>query len=104
MAISAFQMFKIGIGPSSSHTVGPMKAAREFLLKAKNFDILNKLVRHLLIKQVPFNIKKFPTPTIYFRNLEFDNDQGYSMKDRAIREGLFFKYNDKKFKILYAQK
>jgi len=30
MAISAFDLFKIGIGPSSSHTVGPMNAAREF--------------------------------------------------------------------------
>jgi L-serine dehydratase len=29
-AISIFDIFKIGIGPSSSHTVGPMKAAREF--------------------------------------------------------------------------
>ncbi|MFA5121749.1 L-serine ammonia-lyase [Zavarzinia sp.] len=30
--ISVFELFKIGIGPSSSHTVGPMKAAREFAL------------------------------------------------------------------------
>jgi iron-sulfur-dependent L-serine dehydratase single chain form len=30
MAISVFDLFKIGIGPSSSHTVGPMKAARMF--------------------------------------------------------------------------
>jgi L-serine dehydratase len=29
-AISIFDIFKIGIGPSSSHTVGPMKAARAF--------------------------------------------------------------------------
>ncbi len=28
--ISAFDLFKIGIGPSSSHTVGPMKAAKAF--------------------------------------------------------------------------
>ncbi|ATM86203.1 MULTISPECIES: L-serine ammonia-lyase [Yersinia] len=28
--ISVFDMFKIGIGPSSSHTVGPMKAGKEF--------------------------------------------------------------------------
>lgn len=28
--ISLFDLFKIGIGPSSSHTVGPMKAARQF--------------------------------------------------------------------------
>ncbi|OLQ69511.1 L-serine ammonia-lyase [Photobacterium proteolyticum] len=30
MAISLFDMLKIGIGPSSSHTVGPMRAARRF--------------------------------------------------------------------------
>lgn len=31
MALSVFDLFKIGIGPSSSHTVGPMKAAALFL-------------------------------------------------------------------------
>lgn len=30
MTVSVFDLFSIGIGPSSSHTVGPMKAAREF--------------------------------------------------------------------------
>ncbi|MFC3147943.1 L-serine ammonia-lyase [Piscinibacterium candidicorallinum] len=30
MAVSVFDLFKIGIGPSSSHTVGPMRAARLF--------------------------------------------------------------------------
>lgn len=35
-AISVFDIFKIGIGPSSSHTVGPMKAARQFSLALKN--------------------------------------------------------------------
>ncbi len=30
-SISIFDIFKIGIGPSSSHTVGPMKAARAFI-------------------------------------------------------------------------
>ena len=29
--ISVFELFKIGIGPSSSHTVGPMKAAGAFV-------------------------------------------------------------------------
>ncbi len=32
MPVSAFDLFKIGIGPSSSHTVGPMVAARRFAL------------------------------------------------------------------------
>jgi len=31
MAISVFDLFKIGIGPSSSHTVGPMRAALRFV-------------------------------------------------------------------------
>jgi L-serine dehydratase len=31
MTISAFDLFKIGIGPSSSHTVGPMRAAAMFV-------------------------------------------------------------------------
>ena len=30
MAVSVFDLFKIGIGPSSSHTVGPMRAALLF--------------------------------------------------------------------------
>ena len=34
MDMSVFDLFKIGIGPSSSHTVGPMVAARRFLLDA----------------------------------------------------------------------
>ena len=31
MFLSVFDMFKIGIGPSSSHTMGPMVAAARFL-------------------------------------------------------------------------
>lgn len=31
MSISVFDLFTIGIGPSSSHTVGPMKAAKKFV-------------------------------------------------------------------------
>ena len=31
MTVSVFDLFKIGIGPSSSHTVGPMIAARQFV-------------------------------------------------------------------------
>ena len=32
MTLSVFDIFKVGIGPSSSHTMGPMRAAREFVL------------------------------------------------------------------------
>jgi L-serine dehydratase len=35
MTLSVFDIFKVGIGPSSSHTMGPMRAAREFVLGLK---------------------------------------------------------------------
>ena len=35
MVVSVFDIFSIGVGPSSSHTVGPMRAANRFLKEAK---------------------------------------------------------------------
>ena len=35
MTLSVFDIFKVGIGPSSSHTMGPMRAAHEFVLALK---------------------------------------------------------------------
>jgi L-serine dehydratase len=40
MAVSVFDLFKIGIGPSSSHTVGPMRAARMFALRLQHDGLL----------------------------------------------------------------
>jgi L-serine dehydratase len=40
MTLSVFDIFKIGIGPSSSHTMGPMRAAREFALGLKRDGLL----------------------------------------------------------------
>ncbi|HWU33036.1 MAG TPA: L-serine ammonia-lyase [Marmoricola sp.] len=40
MAISAFDLFKVGIGPSSSHTVGPMIAANRFVTALREADAL----------------------------------------------------------------
>jgi len=40
MAVSVFNLFSIGIGPSSSHTVGPMRAARQFVLNLKKQNLL----------------------------------------------------------------
>lgn len=42
MAISVFNLFSIGIGPSSSHTVGPMRAARQFVLNLEKAALLEK--------------------------------------------------------------
>jgi L-serine dehydratase len=45
MAVSVFDLFKIGIGPSSSHTVGPMRAARLFALRLAHAALLERTAR-----------------------------------------------------------
>jgi len=45
MSVSIFDLFKIGIGPSSSHTVGPMKAARTFALRLRENGVLESVVK-----------------------------------------------------------
>jgi L-serine dehydratase len=42
MTLSVFDIFKVGIGPSSSHTMGPMRAAREFVLGLKAGGLLTQ--------------------------------------------------------------
>jgi L-serine dehydratase len=43
--ISVFDMLKIGVGPSSSHTLGPWRAAERFLNELKNNDLFQKTNR-----------------------------------------------------------
>ncbi|MFD2469559.1 L-serine ammonia-lyase [Amycolatopsis silviterrae] len=45
MAISVFDLFSIGIGPSSSHTVGPMRAAKTFVDGLVEDGVLDRVVR-----------------------------------------------------------
>ena len=45
MAVSVFDLFTIGIGPSSSHTVGPMRAARQFVLALHTAGCLARVTR-----------------------------------------------------------
>jgi len=42
---SIFEIFKIGIGPSSSHTVGPMRASREFAATLQSDGLLDQIAR-----------------------------------------------------------
>ncbi|MEO6910572.1 MAG: serine dehydratase beta chain, partial [Edaphobacter sp.] len=42
MNTSLFELFKIGIGPSSSHTVGPMRAAPRFARMLESTDLLTR--------------------------------------------------------------
>ena len=43
MGLSIFDLFKIGVGPSSSHTVGPMVAANRFLGELSDKQLLKKV-------------------------------------------------------------
>jgi len=43
--ISVFDMLKIGVGPSSSHTLGPWRAAERFLNELREQNILDKITR-----------------------------------------------------------
>jgi len=43
MDMRVFDLFKIGVGPSSSHTVGPMLAARRFLVECANLATVNHI-------------------------------------------------------------
>ncbi len=45
MAISVFDLFKVGIGPSSSHTVGPMRAAATFVQALFDQDLAGQVKR-----------------------------------------------------------
>jgi L-serine dehydratase len=45
MTISVFDLFKVGIGPSSSHTVGPMRAANTFVARLATEGLLARTAR-----------------------------------------------------------
>lgn len=45
MTVSVFDLFSIGVGPSSSHTVGPMRAAADFIADLVEDGLLGRLDR-----------------------------------------------------------
>ena len=49
MSISVLDLFKIGVGPSSSHTVGPMRAAHDFVVELQQRTALGA-VRRIEVK------------------------------------------------------
>lgn len=43
MSLSVFDLFKVGIGPSSSHTVGPMRAAKTYVDTLRDEGLLPRV-------------------------------------------------------------
>lgn len=72
MTISVFDLFSIGIGPSSSHTVGPMKAARAFVasLDSKNLLIQTDSIKIELFGSLAFTGKGHGTDRAILLGLE----------------------------------
>src|SRR3990167_3125489 len=80
MTISLFNLFSIGIGPSSSHTVGPMKAAREFVsaLKQNNQLINTQRVQVELFGSLAFTGKGHGTDVAILIGLEGNSPDSVS--------------------------
>jgi L-serine dehydratase len=72
MMISVFDMFSIGIGPSSSHTVGPMKAAKAFIdqLTTNHSLALAKQIKIELFGSLAFTGKGHGTDNAILLGLE----------------------------------
>lgn len=72
MSTSIFDLFSIGIGPSSSHTVGPMKAAYHFvsLLRDKNLIALTGRLKIELFGSLAFTGKGHGTDQAILLGLE----------------------------------
>ena len=78
MAISIFDLFTIGIGPSSSHTVGPMRAARRFAARLWDEGLLERTarVRAVVYGSLALTGKGHGTDRAVLMGLEGDTPEG----------------------------
>ena len=101
MAVSTFDLFKIGIGPSSSHTVGPMRAAARFatrwLEEAGNLDRVAR-VRCDLFGSLALTGRGHGTDKAVLLGLE--GEWPDRVDPDAIPEKLFRIRNDKLLRVL----
>lgn len=72
MTVSIFDLFSIGIGPSSSHTVGPMKAACQFVNKLTEQGLLDQVteIKVELYGSLALTGKGHGTPAAILNGLE----------------------------------
>ena len=94
MAISVFDLFSIGIGPSSSHTVGPMRAAGLFVRRLRNEELLGSVasVRSALYGSLGATGHGHGTPKAVLLGLEGDSPRTVDVSSadervEAIRTG-----------------
>jgi L-serine dehydratase len=94
MFLSVFDMFKIGIGPSSSHTMGPMVAANRFLETLKHSPFNFSGIRVTLYGSLAFTGKGHATDHAIILGLAGFSPENY---DREASEKVLLEISDKKF-------
>lgn len=77
--LSVFEMFSIGVGPSSSHTVGPMRAANAWTRRLRERGLFERTqrVKTELFGSLALTGEGHATPKVGMANL-YSNDPGDS--------------------------
>ena len=94
MFLSVFDVFKIGIGPSSSHTMGPMVAAKRFLQSLKNSPFNFSGIRVTLYGSLAFTGKGHSTDRAIILGLAGCAPENY---DHEASEKILEEISNKKF-------
>ncbi|MFG1994228.1 L-serine ammonia-lyase [Actinoplanes sp. NPDC048988] len=87
MAVSVFDLFSVGIGPSSSHTVGPMRAARMFALRLAASGLIGRtaLVRAELFGSLGATGHGHGTPKAVLLGLEGETPEAVDVASADAR-------------------
>ena len=85
--VSIFDLFSIGIGPSSSHTVGPMRAAKIFLKNLSELDLIPRIssLRVDLYGSLASTGEGHGTPNAIMMGLEGETPEGIDPADLGKR-------------------
>jgi len=119
MAISVLDLFKIGIGPSSSHTVGPMCAANSFVQALQEQGVIEKITRikaemygslgatgtgHGTPKAVILGLMGEIPETVDVDSAEKSVEQAKELKKLHLAGGHIIKFHYEKDLVLYRRK
>ena len=88
MFLSVFDVFKIGVGPSSSHTMGPMVAAGEFLQQLRDANVHPARLRASLHGSLAFTGKGHASDRAVILGLAgfLPHDYDHQAAERALTQ------------------